>query len=152
MKIFLSILLAFSIHIFSDDHKKLDPIIFMLDLSVNDGKIKKAEKFTYDITKNVMKMEPDTVIYQYYFDSEEKVFLYEVYKSNEAAIEHVKNFRGSKWESKFGELFSIENFAVLGEASKDLKESLEGYTTDFRYLKGGFHKPAKKLSKEIMKL
>ena len=75
MKIFLSILLVFSIHIFSDDHKKLDPIIFMLDLSVNDGKIKKAEKFTYDITKNVMKMEPDTVIYQYYFDSEEKVFL-----------------------------------------------------------------------------
>ena len=62
MKIFLSILLVFSIHIFSDDHKKLDPIIFMLDLSVNDGRIKKAEKFTYDITKNVMKMEPDTVI------------------------------------------------------------------------------------------
>ena len=115
-------------------------------------KIKKAEKFTYDITKNVIKMEPDTVIYQYYFDSEEKVFLYEVYKSNEAAIEHVKNFRGSKWESKFGELFSIENFAVLGEASEDLKKSLEGYTTDFRYLKGGFHKPAKKLSKEIMNL
>ena len=90
------------------------------------------------------------LIYQYYFDSEEKVFLYEVYKSNVAAIEHVKNFRGSKWESKFGELFSIENFAVLGEASKDLKKSLEGYTTDFRYLKGGFHKPAKKLSKEII--
>ena len=59
MKIFLSILLVFSIHIFSDDHKKLDPIIFMLDLSVNDGKIKKAEKFTYDITKNVMKMAPN---------------------------------------------------------------------------------------------
>ena len=152
MKIFLSTLLFFYIHIFSDDHKKLDPIIFMLDLSVNDGKIKMAEKFTYDITKNVMKMEPDTVIYQYYFDSEEKVFLYEVYKSNKAAIEHVKNFRGSKWESDFGELFSIENFAVLGDASKDLKQSLEGYTTDFRYLKGGFPKPAKKLSKEIMNL
>jgi len=44
MKIFLSTLLVFSIHIFSDDYKKLDPIIFMLDLSINDGKIKKAEK------------------------------------------------------------------------------------------------------------
>ena len=132
MKIFYLFLVFFSINILTDDHKKLDPIIFMLDLSVNDGKIKEAEKFTYDITKNVMKMEPDTVIYQYYFDSEEKVFLYEVYKSNEAAIEHVINFRGSEWESKFGELFSIENFAVLGEASKDLKKSLEGYTTDFR--------------------
>ncbi len=152
MKILLLILIFSSMNIFANDNKKLDPIIFMLDLSVNDGKIKQAEKFTYDITKNVMKMEPDTVIYQYYFDSEEKVFLYEVYKSNEAAIEHVKNFRGSKWEIKFGELFSIENFAVLGEASKDLKMSLEGYTTDFRYLKGGFHKPARKLSKEIMNL
>ena len=152
MKIILSIILILSFNAIADDHKKLNPIIFMLDLSINEGKIKKAEKFTYDITKNVKKMEPDTVIYQYYFDSEEKVFLYEVYKSNEAAIEHVKNFRGSKWESKFGELFSIENFAVLGEASEDLKKSLEGYTTDFRYLKGGFHKPAKKLSKEIMNL
>ena len=127
MKIFLSILLVFSIHIFSDDHKKLDPIIFMLDLSVNDGKIKKAEKFTYDITKNVLKMEPDTVIYQYYFDSEEKVFLYEVYKSNEAAIEHVKNFRGSKWESKFGELFSIENSKLLIKSNNKFQKLLTNF-------------------------
>ena len=87
----------------------------MLDLSVNDGKIKKAEKFTYDITKNVMKMEPDTVIYQYYFDSEEKVFLYEVYKSNEAAIEHVKNFRGSKWESKGNPIENVTTAYDIGE-------------------------------------
>ena len=55
MKIFLSILLVFSIHTFSDDHKKLDPIIFMLDLSVNDGKIKKAEKFMDDWEKRLEK-------------------------------------------------------------------------------------------------
>ena len=96
--------------------------------------------------------EPGTVIYQYFFGSNDKVFLYEVYKSNEAAIKHVEDFRGSTWEEEFGGLFSIDNFAVLGNSSNDLKESLEGYTADFRTLKGGFHKPAQALGNEILKL
>ena len=152
MKYFLIILASISLNIFSADHKKLDPIIFMLDLSVKTEEAEKAEKFTYEITKKVKSNEPGTVIYQYFFSNNNKVFLYEVYKSNEAAIKHVKDFRGSKWEAEFGALFSIDSFAVLGNSSKELEESLEGYTTDFRTLEGGFHKPAKNLSKEIMNL
>ena len=152
MKYFLIILMGTSLNIFSADHKKLDTIIFMLDLSVISKSTEKAEKFSHKITKNVKKNEPGTVIYQYFFGKNNKVFLYEVYKSNEAAVKHVKNFRGSKWEKEFGGLFSIDNFAVLGNSSNELKESLEGYTSDFRSLKGGFHKPAQKLSMEIMNL
>ena len=64
----------------------------------------------------------------------------------------MRNFRGSDWEAKFGEFFSITNFSVLGNSSEELKKSLLGYTTDFRTLKGGFHKPAESLGKEIMGL
>ncbi len=152
MKYMLSILVLFSFSILADTDNKLDPIIFMLDLSVTEGKKDQAERFTHEIAKNVLEAEPNTVIYQYYFNSDSKVFLYEVYKSNEGAIEHVRNFRGSEWESRFGELFSIDSFSVLGNSSQALKESLVGYTSDFRDLKGGFHKPAESLAPQIMGL
>jgi len=124
----------------------------MLDLSVVDSQNKEAKAFTYDITKKVKANEPDTIIYQYYFDSESKVFLYEVYKGNEAAIKHVREFRGSDWESRFGSLFVIDNFAVLGNSSKELKDSLEGYPASFRSIEGGFSRPAENLEKEISNL
>ena len=152
MKYVLSILVFFSFSTLAEVENKLDPIIFMLDLSVTEEKKEQAEKFTHEIAKNVLETEPNTVIYQYYFSSDRKVFLYEVYKSNEGAIEHVRNFRGSKWESRFGELFSIDSFSVLGNSSQALKESLIGYTSDFRELKGGFHKPAESLAIQIMEL
>ena len=149
MKYLILVIMFLSFSSFADDTKKLNPIIFMLDLSVSEGKKEQAEKFTHEIAANVLNVEPGTLIYEYYFDSDHKVFLYEVYKSDLAAIEHVRNFRGSNWEAKFGEFFSITNFSVLGNSSEELKKSLEGYTTDFRILKGGFHKPAKSLGKEI---
>ena len=152
MKYLVSILVFFSLSTLADADNKLDPIIFMLDLSVTEGRREQAEEFTYEIAKNVLETEPKTVIYQYYFNSDRKVFLYEVYKSNEGAIEHVRNFRGSKWESRFGELFSINSFSVLGNSSQALKESLVAYTSDFRDLKGGFHKPAESLAIQIMGL
>ena len=150
MKYLLVILIFFSAGTLADESEKLNPIIFMLDLSVSEGKKEQADKFTHEIAANVLNVEPGTLIYEYYFDSDHKAFLYEVYKSNQAAIEHVRNFRGSNWEVEFGKFFSITNFSVLGNSSEELKKSLEGYTTDFRTLKGGFHKPAKSLGKEIM--
>ena len=127
MRYLIILFVTFSFNIFSTDSKKLDPIIFMLDLSIVDSQNEEAKKFTYEITKKVKANEPDTIIYQYYFDSDNKVFLYEVYKGNDAAIMHVKDFRGSDWETRFGDLFVIDNFSVLGNSSEALKESLEGY-------------------------
>lgn len=152
MKYIYILLLAFSINISLADTKKLDPIIFMLDLSIMDSQKEEAKKFTYEIAKKVKTNEPDTIIYQYYFGSEDKVFLYEVYKGNEAAIKHVMDFRGSEWEARFGGLFTIDNFAVLGNSSNALKNSLEGYPASFRGLEGGFSRPAETLGKEISNL
>ena len=149
MKYIQILLMTFFVNFTPAESSKLDPIIFMLDLSVVNSNTEEAKKFTYEITKKVLANEPDTVIYQYFFGTDDKVFLYEVYKTNAAAIKHVEDFRGSDWETRFGGLFAIENFAVLGNSSQKLKESLEGYTTDFRTLEGGFHKPAEKLANLI---
>ena len=152
MKYLMLGIIFLSLSSVADDSEELDLILFMLDLSVNEGKKKQAEAFSHEIAKNVLNVEPGTLIYEYYFDAENKAFLYEVYKSDQHAIEHVKNFRGSKWEERFGRFFSITNFSVLGNSSEELKKSLEGYTTDFRTLEGGFHKPAKNLGEKILSL
>jgi len=152
MRYLIILFVTFSFNIFSTDSKKLDPIIFMLDLSIVDSQNEEAKKFTYEITKKVKANEPDTIIYQYYFDSDNKVFLYEVYKGNDAAIMHVEDFRGSDWETRFGDLFVIDNFSVLGNSSEALKESLEGYPASFRAIEGGFSRPAESLGEEIFKL
>ena len=72
--------------------------------------------------------------------------------SNDAAIMHVEDFRGSDWETRFGNLFVIDNFSVLGNSSEALKESLEGYPASFRAIEGGFSRPAESLGEEIFKL
>ena len=152
MKYFILGMMFLSFSSMADDHEELNPVLFMLDLSINEGKKEQAKVFSHEIAKNVLNVEPGTLIYEYYFDTENRAFLYEVYKSDQYAIEHVKNFRGSKWEERFGEFFSIINFSVLGNSSEALKKSLEGYTTDFRTLEGGFHKPAENLKEKILNL
>lgn len=152
MKYFILSMMFLSLSSMADDHEELNPVLFMLDLSINEGKKEQAKVFSHEIAKNVLNVEPGTLIYEYYFDTGNRAFLYEVYKSDQYAIEHVENFRGSKWEERFGEVFSIINFSVLGNSSEALKKSLEGYTTDFRTLEGGFHKPAENLKEKILNL
>ena len=63
MKYLLSILVFFSFSTLAEADNKLDPIIFMLDLSVTEGEKDQAEKFTHEIAKNVLEVEPNTLIY-----------------------------------------------------------------------------------------
>ena len=56
MKFIQILLIVFSVNFISADSEKLDPIIFMLDLSVVDSKNEEARKFTYEITKRLSQM------------------------------------------------------------------------------------------------
>ena len=151
---YLSLLLLItSTSIFSMHHEKLDVIVFAIDLEIIDGQKKSARNFVSRITDNVNSKEPQTLVYQYHFSKEEnKVFLLEIYPNNEAALIHMKNFLGSKWEAEFVENFSISNFQVLGNANSKLKKSLEPFTKDFRSNLIGFDRVAGQLGEEISKI
>ena len=151
---YLSLLLLItSTSIFSMHHEKLDVIVFAIDLEIIDGQKKSARNFVSRITDNVNSKEPQTLVYQYHFSKEEnKVFLLEIYPNNEAALIHMKNFLGSKWEAEFVENFSISNFQVLGNANSKLKKSLEPFTKDFRSNLVGFDRVAEQLGVEISKI
>ena len=134
-------------------HEKLDVIVFAIDLEIIDGQKKSAKNFVSRITDNVNNKEPQTLVYQYHFSKEEnKVFLLEIYPNNEAALIHMSNFLGSKWEAEFVKNFSISNFQVLGNANSKLKKSLEPFTKDFRSNLIGFDRVAEQLGEEISKI
>ena len=151
---YLSLLLLISFtSIFGMHHEKLDVIVFAIDLEIIDGQKKSARNFVSKITDNVKNKEPQTLVYQYHFSKEEnKVFLLEIYPNNEAALIHMNNFLGSKWEAEFVENFSISNFQVLGNANSKLKKSLEPFTKDFRSNLIGFDRVAGQLGEEISKI
>ena len=151
---YLSLLLLItSTSIFSMHHEKLDVIVFAIDLEIIDGQKKSARNFVSRITDNVNNKEPQTLVYQYHFSKEEnKVFLLEIYPNNEAALIHMNNFLGSKWEEEFVKNFSISNFQVLGNANSKLKKSLAPFTKDFRSNLIGFDRVARQLGEEISKI
>jgi|TARA_B100001093_G_scaffold410272_1_gene399507 quinol monooxygenase YgiN len=153
MKPFLILFLFISTTLFGMHHEKLDVIVFAIDLEIIKGQEKNAQKFVSKITDNVSKKEPQTLVYQYHFSNEEnKVFLLEIYPNNEAALLHMNNFVGSKWEAEFVQNFAIANFQVLGNANSKLKKSLEPYTKDFRSTLYGFDRVADQLGEEISKI
>ena len=151
---YLSLLLLISsISVFGMHHEKLDVIVFAIDLEIIDGQKNSASNFVSRITNNVKNKEPQTLVYQYHFSKEEnKVFLLEIYPNNEAALIHMKNFLGSKWEAEFVKNFSISNFQVLGNANSKLQKSLEPFTKDFRSNLIGFDRVAGQLGEEISKI
>ena len=151
---YLSLLLLISsTSFFGMHHEKLDVIVFAIDLEIIDGQKNSARKFVSRITDNVNNKEPQTLVYQYHFSKEEnKVFLLEIYPNNEAALIHMNNFLGSKWEAEFVKNFSISNFQVLGNANSKLKKSLEPFTKDFRSNLIGFDRVAGQLGEEISKI
>ena len=147
------ILVVISTSLFSMHHEKLDVIVFAIDLEIIDGQKNKARNFVSRITDNVNKKEPQTLVYQYHFSKKEnKVFLLEIYPNNKAALIHMDNFLGSKWEAEFVKNFSISNFQVLGNANSKLKKSLEPFTKDFRSNLLGFDRVANQLGEETSKI
>ena len=150
MKYLSLFLLLLSTSLIGMHHEKLDVIVFAIDLEIADGQKKNARNFVSRITDNVNKKEPQTLVYQYHFSKKEnKVFLLEIYPNNEAALIHMDNFLGSKWEEEFVKNFLISNFQVLGNANSKLKKSLEPFTKDFRSNLFGFDRVAEQLGEEI---
>ena len=153
MKYISLFLVFFSTSLLSMHHEKLDVIVFVIDLEIVKGQEKNARNFVSRITKNVDEKEPQTLVYQYHFSNEEnKVFLLEIYPNNQAALIHMDNFVGIKWEAEFVKNFSISNFQVLGNANSKLKKSLAPFTKDFRSNLIGFDRVAEQLGEEISKI
>ena len=122
-------------------NSEIDDIAFIIDLNVNNNTSEDLDGFIKEITENVINTEDFCIEYAYYVSSDRKsVTLYEKYINSDSGIKHGQNFMESKFFDRFFNLFTIENFVVIGPASDEFKKftSDNGFVIDYRESSDGF--------------
>ena len=143
MRKILFILLFTSTFAYSDvelwSSKGDESIKFYLDLEVITDKPENAIELIKEMVVFIKKTERETKLYEYYISEDKKMIsLIEHYKNDASALKHVLNFQTGIYQENFFKLMEIKSFHVMGPASSELIESLEGLTDDFRAKVDGF--------------
>ena len=143
MRKILFILLFISTFAYSDvelwSSKGDESIKFYLDLEVITDNPENAIELIKEMVVFIKKTERDTKLYEYYIsEDKKKISLIEHYKNDASALKHVLNFQTGIYQENFFKLMEIKSFHVMGPASSELIESLEGLTDDFRAKVDGF--------------
>ena len=121
-------------------NKNSEKITLLLDLKINKGYNKKSvSEFLETLTNFVRINEPNTYDYNYSISSDNsKITLLEKYKSSEDVILHADNFENGPNFEKFFKMFTVEEFIIAGNSSKQLKDRLSSYNIDYRERIGGW--------------
>ena len=143
MRKILFILLFISTFAYSDvelwSSKGDESIKFYLDLEVITDTPENAIELIKEMVVFIKKTERDTKFYEYYISEDKKMIsLIEHYKNDAAALKHVLDFQTGIYQENFFKFMEIKSFHVMGPASSELIESLEGLTDDFRTKVDGF--------------
>ena len=143
MRKILFILLFISTFTYSDvelwSSKGDESIKFYLDLEVITDNPENAVELIKEMVVFIKKTERDTKFYEYYISEDKKMIsLIEHYKNDASALKHVLDFKTGMYQENFFKLMEIKSFHVMGPASSELIESLEGLTDDFRTKVDGF--------------
>ena len=143
MRKILFILLFISTFTYSDvelwSSKGDESIKFYLDLEVITDNPENAIDLIKEMVIFIKKTERDTKFYEYYISEDKKMIsLIEHYKNDTAALKHVLDFQTGIYQENFFKLMEVKSFHVMGPASSELIESLEGLTDDFRAKVDGF--------------
>ena len=132
----------------SNEQKKLnvindaesEEITFILELKVISESKAEVEKFTQYLADFIVDREPSTVYGYFISEDGEKVTLIERYNNSEDGIQHGKDFINGPNFEKFFEMFTIESFITIGNASDDFKQfaSDNGFQIEYRSSIGGY--------------
>mgnify|MGYP001160244558 FL=1 len=115
-------------------------ITFILELNTKGNSVENVEKFTQYLSDFIVEREPSTV-YGYYISKDgKKVTLIERYNNSQDGIKHGEDFISGPNFQKFFEIFEIESFITIGNASDEFKEfaSSNGFEIEYRESIGGY--------------
>jgi len=148
MKNFYLIILFVSI--FSCDQKNSELVVldnadsseitFILELNTKGNSKEDVEEFTQYLANFIVEREPSTV-YGYFISNDgNNVTLIERYNNSQDGIQHGIDFLNGPNFNKFFEIFEIESFLTIGNASEEFKVFAEenGFDIEYRESIGGF--------------
>lgn len=117
-----------------------EEITFILELNTKNNSRIDVEKFTQYLSDFIVEREPST-IYGYYISNDgKKVTLIERYNNSLDGTQHGIDFINGPNFEKFFEIFEIESFIAIGNASDEFKQfaSENGFQIEYRESIGGY--------------
>ena len=103
------------------DNSISNEITFILELNTKDNSRGSVEEFTQYLSDFIVEREPSSV-YGYYMSKDgKKVTLIERYNNSKDGIKHGLDFIEGPNFDKFFEMFEIESFITIGNASRFTK-------------------------------
>ena len=122
------------------DNSISNEITFILELNTKDNSRGSVEEFTQYLSDFIVEREPSSV-YGYYMSKDgKKVTLIERYNNSKDGIKHGVDFIEGPNFDKFFEMFEIESFITIGNASDEFKKfaSDNGFDIEYRESIGGY--------------
>ena len=122
------------------DNSVSEEITFILELNTKGNSKKDVEEFTQYLSDFIVQREPSTVYGYYISEDGKKVTLIERYNNSEDGIQHGIDFINGPNFDKFFEMFEIESFITIGNASDEFKEfdTENGFVIEYRESIGGY--------------
>ena len=104
------------------DNSVSEEITFIIELNTKGNSKADVEEFTQYLSDFIVQREPSTVYGYYISEDGNKVTLIERYNNSEDGIQHGIDFVNGPNFDKFFEMFEIESFITIGNASDEFKE------------------------------
>ena len=122
------------------DNSDSEEVTFILELNTKGNKKEDVEKFTQYLSDFIVEREPSTVYGYYISEDGNKVTLIERYNNSKDGIKHGEDFINGPNFNKFFEIFEIESFITIGNASDEFKKfaSENGFEIEYRESIGGY--------------
>ena len=117
-----------------------DEITFILELSTKNNSRSDVEKFTQYLSNYIVEKEPSSVYGYYISDDGKKVTLIERYNNSQDGIQHGIDFINGPNFKRFFEVFEIESFITIGNATDEFKKFAveNGFKIEYRESIGGY--------------
>jgi hypothetical protein len=122
------------------DNSDSEEITFIIELNTKGNSKDVVENFTQYLSDFIVEREPSTVYGYFISEDGNKVTLIERYNNSEDGIKHGVDFINGPNFDKFFEVFDIESFITIGNASDEFKEftAENGFVIEYRESIGGY--------------
>ena len=122
------------------DTSDSEEITFIIELNTKGNSKDVVENFTQYLSDFIVEREPSTVYGYFISEDGNKVTLIERYNNSEDGIKHGVDFINGPNFDKFFEMFDIESFITIGNASDEFKEftAENGFVIEYRESIGGY--------------
>ena len=122
------------------DNSDSDEITFIIELNTKGNKAEDVMEFTQYLSDFIVQREPSTVYGYFISDDGNRVTLIERYNNSKDGIQHGTDFINGPNFSKFFEIFEIESFITIGNATEEFKQfaSDNVFTIEYRKSIGGY--------------